>query len=56
MTKQIEKRLQDLEREANTYEEIQVIVDWDPDPKPPKDDNVRVIEWGEDDEIIKKKT
>ena len=51
MTKNIEKRLQDLEREANPDEEIQVIVDWDPDPKPPKDKNVRVIDWDDDDNI-----
>ena len=54
MAKQVEKRLDDLEKKTTPGEDYQVFVDWDPDPKPPKDKNVRVIEWGDDDEISEK--
>ena len=53
-TTNIEKRISDLEKKTNDHDGDQrVIVDWDPDPEQPKDDDDLVIEWGEDD-IIKK--
>jgi len=52
MSQKIEKRIIDLEREANTEGDYRVIVDWDPDPKIPKDKDVKMIEWGDNDEII----
>ena len=50
MMKNIERRLDDLEQKANPEGDYQVIVDWDPDPKPPKDKDVRVIEWDDNDD------
>ena len=53
MAKQVEKRLDDLEKKAIPEGDYQVIVDWSPDPKPPKDKNVKVVKWdNDDDEII----
>ena len=53
MTKQIEKRISDLEAQTNQLsgEVHRVVVDWGDDPELPKDDNVRVITWDSDDNI-----
>ena len=47
----VEKRLYDLEKKTNDQEgdQVKVVVDWDPDPKPPKDDDI-IVEWGDDDD------
>lgn len=52
MTRQIKKRISDLEKKTNPEgDQVRVIVDWGDDPELPKDDNVTVITWGEDDNI-----
>lgn len=54
---QIKKRLDDLEKRANPEGEYRVIVNWDPDPKPPnggisEGDEVIYITWDQNDDII----
>ena len=47
----IEKRLDDLEDAAKPEGDQRVIVDWGDDPELPKDDNVTVITWDDNDNI-----
>lgn len=57
MTKKVETRLSDLEKKTNPEGEYQVVVNWDPDPELPEDDNVKVVKWDNDiDDTNREKT